>query len=360
MILKVQDVKTLKEFIYFPKTLYANSKEFCHPIYSSLIKELKHEVLKTNNYTALLYKENGKILARIMYTVTFNNKLNKNVCYFSFFDAVNDINAVKQLFSYLENDVKEKTNYIEGTFSPYDPDTRRGVLIKGYDEPHTLFTSYNYSYYGKLLEALNYTKAYDTFTIKVKPTAEIYSKIERIAKLSQKKYGVEVKSFSYKNLKKDLSDVHKIMSEATTELNYQEAPSFALIYKSFKSLRFFINPKLVKIARINGEPVGFSFTILDYNEVLSKTNGKINLFTFFKNKNKITRCRGMLQYVIPKYQMKGTLAQLINETYSDMNKLGITYFEGGTILEENTSSYMPYVNLGGEISKIYRIYKKEL
>ena len=189
-----------------------------------------------------------------------------------------------------------------------------------------------------------------------------FSKVERIASLTEKRYGVTVSDLNYKNIDSDLKAVHDILSVATTDLNYQDSPSMDLIKNVLKSLKFFIVPSLVKIAREKetGLPVGFSLTIPDFNEVLKKTNGKVNIFKFLYYKRKIKRCRGMLQYVIPKYQNKGTIAQLFYETGKTMKTLKLDYFEGGTIMENNPSSWKPFVNLGGEISKIYRIYGKEI
>lgn len=362
MIIKVTNLKTLKKFVYFPKELYKNCEEFSPPIYSTLIKELKNEVLLSKKYTALLYVKNNKVLGRILYTVSRSKHQNKDIGYFSFFDFYNDIEIVKSLTKYMEEDLKGKIDYIEGTFTPYDPDTRRGILVKGFNEPHTFLTTYNYSYYSTLLENCGFYKAYDTYTLKVPNFELIFPKIERIALFSQKRYDITVSNLNYSNVEADLKAVHEILNVATNDLNYQDAPSMELIKSTLKSLKFFINPNLIKIAREEKTnlPVGFSLTLPDFNEIFKITNGKINLIKFLYYKRKIKKCRGILQYVIPKYQNKGAIAQLFYETGKSMKELNIDYFEGGTIMENNPSSWKPFINLGGEISKIYRIYGKEI
>ena len=224
-----------------------------------------------------------------------------------------------------------------------------------------LFVLGGYNYYPTILESIGLTKAYDTYSVEVNLDGPILDKVKRIAALSAKKYNVRIDNFSYKNLEKDLSDVHNVLTKATNEFIYQDAPSMDLIRKTLKSLKFFIEPKLVKIARDeNGEAIGFSLTLIDVNEIIKKTNGKINPIKFLLQKKKAKRCRGMLQYVIPKYQNKGTIAQLFYETQKTMRELKIEHFEAGTIMENNSSSWQPFVNLGGEISKIFRIYGKEI
>ena len=361
-IIKCEKLKDLKRFIYFTNTLYKDCVNFVPPIYSSLIKELKVEVLKNKTYTALLCVEGDKVLGRILYTISDSKKRNAKIGYFSFFDLHNNQEVANTLLSKMEDDLKGKVTYIEGPFTPYDPDTRRGVLVKGFDKKHTFLTSYNFSYYSELLTNYGYNKAYDTFALEVPLTDSLKNKVERIASISQKRYNIEVKNFSYKEKRRDLQAIHDILKEATNELNYQDAPNMEMINSVFKSLKFFIEPSLVKIAwdRNLNTPIGFSLTILDYNEYFKITKGKINVYKFFKLKKSINGVRGILQYVIPKYQNKGALAQIFNETRISMENLNLNYFEGGTIMEDNPYSYQPFINLGGEISRIFRIYGKEI
>ncbi len=362
MIVKVLDKSQLKKFIYYPKDLYKDSKYFVCPIFSALLKELTHEVLNTNKYTALLCYNDNKLVGRLMYTIDVSKQKGKDIGYFSFFDCVNNIDVAKELFNCMEEDLKGKVDYIEGTFSPYEPDTRRGILVKGFNEPHTMLTSYNYEYYPLLIEKMGYTKAYDTYTLKVDVNTDRLEKIERIANISKTRYGIRIDNLNKKKIDKDIEDVHKIFMEATTEINYQEAPSIETIKGFLNSFSFFIEPTLIKIAREKdtNRPVGFCLVLPDANQIFDKTKGKIKPLTFLRLKKKITRARGMLQYVIPEYQTKGTLAQLFWEIKKSVTKLHINYFEGGTILEENPSSWQPFVNMGGEISKIYRLYGKEI
>jgi hypothetical protein len=68
----------------------------------------------------------------------------------------------------------------------------------------------------------------------------------------------------------------------------------------------------------------------------------------------------MMQYVIPKYQSTGLIGYMYNEIYKNFKKMGITRFEAGTIMEENLKSISVWDKFGGEVTKIYRIYGKEI
>ena len=177
----------------------------------------------------------------------------------------------------------------------------------------------------------------------------------------RKRFDIKVDSLDYSRFDRDVADVAKIFASATTEINYREAPSVETIGRLAKKMRLFINPDLIKIARDkNGEPIGFCMCLPDFNQLIRKTGGKLKPLTFIFGKKKITAARGMLQYVIPEYQGKGIIGVLFEEIYRSFEKYGITEFEGGTIMEDNKKSIGVLEKFGGKITKVYRLYKKEL
>lgn len=363
MIRKVESFKELKKFIFFIKDLYGKDTLQVYPIFYALKKELKREVLIKKRYTAILCLQNNKIAGRLLYTVDKSKNEKRDICYYSFFDCIDDISVAKELFSYMENDMKGKAiDYFEGTYTPYDPDTRRGVLVKGFDMPPTIFTSYNYEYYQRLIEACGYEKAYDTYSLELNLHEKNKQTLQELSAKIGMKFDISVDSLDFKNFDRDIEDVGKILNAATDELVYQEAPSVELIRKTAKSMKLFLNPNLVKIAREKktGRPVGFCLVLPDFNEILKETGGKIRPLKFVFGKKKITSARGTMQYIIPEYQGAGVIALIFNEMYNSFEKEGIKYFEGGTILEHNQRSWKVLQRFGGEIVKIYRIYGKKV
>ncbi len=362
MIKEVTDKKTLRKFAYFVRDLYSADNNFACPIFYSVKKELYSEVLVKKRSSAAVCLRDGKVAGRILFGVGDSKQRGEKIGYFSYFDFVEDFSVARELVEYMISRLRGKVTYVEGTFSPFDPDTRRGILVKGFTEPHTIFTSYNYSYYGEFLEKLGFSKAYDTFTVRVDMSPKAYETLSVLAERSSAGKDVTVDDLNLKDVDGEVEAVHRIFEEATFALNYQEAPSVSLIRSVFRSMKAFIDPSLVKIARERetGRPIGFCLVLKDYNEILRKTKGKIKPFTFLFMRNKIKGARGILQYVVPEYQGKGLICMLYKSLYDAMRKKGITYFEGGTIMEDNAASWKSMVRLGGEVSKVYRIYGKEI
>ncbi len=363
MIVKVNNKRDLKRFIYFVRDLYKDDPHYIYPLFFVLKKELKEQVLLTKTYTAILSVDSDKVQGRLLYTMEYNNKLNKKVCYFSYFDAIDSVAVAKELFDQMEKDMREnKVFYSEGTFTPYDPDNRRGILVDGFDSDPVIFTSYNYPYYGKLLEECGYGKVHDTFSVKPVFNEEYRIRLERFAEFFDKRFSVRVDYIDMNNIDKEIADIHQILEEATHDIIYQEAPSIDLIRDVAVNLKSFLNPRIIRIAREEETnlPIGFCFCLEDYNQVFKATKGKLNIIKFLIARRKINRARGMMQYVVPKYQNSGLIVYIYQKIYDEFKIMGINDFEAGTMMEDNFKSVRSFFKFGGAINKTYRIYGKEL
>jgi RimJ/RimL family protein N-acetyltransferase len=362
MVKEVTNKKQLHEFIYFIKELYKDDPYYVFPIFYAQKKELNEIVLKEKTYKALLTYQNDKVVGRLLYTYDYSKKQGKDICYYSYFDIINDYSVLEELFQYMENDMKEHNiDYSEGTFSPFDPDTRRGVMIKGFDSDPSIFTSYNYPYYGELLERYGYTKAIDTVLLDAYVDDSSKKKLNTFSKFFLRSHDVDIDSLNFKDLDKDLKDIEQILQVATNEIIYQDAPTMDMIENAARQMKAFINPKLVKIAREkNGKPIGFCLVMPDFNQVFKKTKGRIRPLKMLYLKRKITKARGQMQYIVPEYQNTGLIGHMFKVIFDDLVEEGITAFEAGTMMENNPKPINAFKKFGGEITKIYRLYGKEL
>jgi hypothetical protein len=363
MIIEVQNKYHLNQFVYFIQRLYKDYPHYVFPIFKSQMRELKEEVLISKRYTAILSSHNGEIVGRLLFTFQFSEKHQKNICYFSFFDVIDDLSVAKELFDYMDKTMLSAgIYYSEGTFSPYDPDTRRGILIDGFEDDPMLLTSYNAPYYSHLIEKIGFQKAYDTHSITADFTPDNEKRLNALASFFDRHYDIRVDDLNMKKLDHEIHDIHKILLIATTDLNYQEAPSIEMIEKVARNMKMLINPKLIKIARENktNEPIGFCLILPDFNQILKLTQGKLKPIVFLKNRGKINRARATMQYIIPKYQSTGLIGYMYKYVFESFKSMGITYFEGGTILEDNLKSLHAFDKFGGRIIKTFRIYGKEI
>jgi hypothetical protein len=356
MIVRVDNKKQLKKFIYFVKELYKNEENYVFPFFSIQKKELTKYVLKEKTYYALMYIENNKVLGRILYTFREdNNKVKK--CYFSSFDFYNNLEVAKKLIDEMQIHAKNNNCYkLEGPYCPYDPDTRRGVLTNNFSKLPSVFLTYNYPYYCTIYEKLGFYKVIDTLSFKIDLNEKVYKKIKLFNKLSTN--NIEISCLNRKDIKNEIKAVTDVMREASTQMNYTDAPSYKMVESIFKSMKFLLEDEFIIIAREkeSKKAVGIVICIPELNQVFCKLKGKLNIISYLKHKKNINKVRGWLQYVIPKYQKTPLLASMFGLLGDGLQKRNIIEFEGGTIVEENINSFKVFEHFGGVKDKIYRIY----
>lgn len=364
MIEIVRTRRELKRFVLFTKSHYQDAPLYVQPFFGTLIKELKPLVLRQKTYTAIVHKdEQGVLDGRLLYTFSKHQKHEGLVCFFSYFEAVDDQAVADEMFAHMEEAMKEKgVLHAEGTFAPYDPDTRRGVLVEGFEWEPTIFTSYHKPYYKALFERAGFQKAYDTVSIGTTANERVIRTAEALGNLAMRRFGGRIDPIDLKHPDKDIEAIHEILKEATTEANYQNAPSIEMIRSVAKEMGPFLEKDLILIAREKdtNRPVGFTMCLPDYNQLFKGMNGRLYLLRFLWGKRRITRVRGMLQYVVPAYQGTGLLGALYARIYQYFPKHGIVDFEAGTILEDNLPSLTAFSRFGLTTRKIYRIYGKDL
>ena len=359
--------KHLREFINLPDKLYFNDDKYVPYMRADLKKTLTKLIVADKTYVGLLAVNNGKPVARVLFTVAKNKQLNNvNCAFFSMFECVNDQPTCNALMDELTQLAKQRgAEYICGTYFPYDQDNRRGILAQGFERAPLIFTSYNKTYYASLLENYGMVKQADTYEYMLDLDKVDYGRLAKIEEYSEKKFGFRVDKVDFNNLDRDIRDVQFVMEKATNEIIYQDAPDIAALQSIVKSWKKYLVADYILIARKNDDnsPIGVVVALPDFFEVFKKMNGKTDLkglIAFTKAKKKIKSARAILQYVLPQYQKCGVTIALYNKMGQAFARNKVEYVELGTIMENNVSSNSAITAIGGKIARIYRIYEKRI
>jgi GNAT superfamily N-acetyltransferase len=363
MVVKVTSRREIGRFVRFGIDLYADDPHFIPPILAVFAGELRREILRRRTGVGLLYLDGGRVLGRLFYSFSHDAKNGRDVCYFAHFESVEDDLVASELFAAMEADMRARgVVHAEGSYAPYDPDTRRGILVEGFDDDPAFLLSYNKPYYGPMLERLGFAAVTETVAFSGIDNETSRRALKALGARFDARHGVDIDPLEFRHLDRDIADVHRILLAATTEINYREAPSLAMIAGVAKQLRFFLDPRFVLIARRHddGEPLGFVLVIPDFNEILKTTKGRIRPLVFLFGKRRITRVRAMMQYVVPAWQNTGLVFRLYEGIEQRMHERGIVRLEGGTIVRENFKSFSSFVKLGCRLTKTMRLYGKDL
>lgn len=372
LIIKEANTKKLwNEFINFQYDLYKNENNFV-PLLKSEVKKIvypdKNVLWKKGVHKLFLVYKNNKVVGRIAAGINneLNNKKGFKEGYITLFESINDYEVAKLLFDeslkYLK---KSGMNLVRGPISPTNGDEYRGCLIEGHEYPPVFLNIYNMKYYQSFFENYGFKKYIDLYAYRYDISKIDFERYLKILKYAKKKYAFEIYPINMKNLEKDLYDIKTIVEKAMPE-QWPDLipPDISEIKKMAKELKPFVVPEYVLIARNEkGEPIGFNLSMLDFNQVLKKLNGKLfpwNIFKVLKYRKKIDTGRSFVMFVIPEYRKKGVSHSLYIQLFYNGYKNGLKYAEGSTIGETNYPMRRDAEKLGGIKYKTYRIYELKI
>ena len=172
-----------------------------------------------------------------------------------------------------------------------------------------------------------------------------------------------------KNLQEDLEIMRTLFNDAWAN-NWGFVP---FTQEEFEELgRFFkylLPEESVRIAEVDGEPAAFMVGLPNLNEAIRHCNGRIwplgwlKLLWHIFVKHPVS-ARVILMGVSRRYQSSMLSAGLAYRLISELRDSGVRYgsreIELSWILEDNTAIREIIENVGGKVSKVYRIYGRDL
>jgi hypothetical protein len=236
-----------------------------------------------------------------------------------------------------------------------------GLLIEGFDSPPRLMMPYNPTYYSSLLEDFGLKKARELYAYWLEKKSFQGKRLNRITeRILKKEPRLWVRPMDLHRFDEELKIVKEIYNQAWSRnwgfvpMREEEIDDMA------KDLRPLVVPDLVLFAYWDREPVGFTVSLPDYNEVLKHLNGNVGLLgtlKFLYYSRKIKTLRVMLLGVKHAFQKRGLEGLLYVETFKNGIKKGYENAECSWILEDNILMQRGLEAMGGKQYKTYRIYE---
>jgi hypothetical protein len=367
---KVTDKRGLKKFIHLPWKVYNNSSHWVPPLLQEMhfILGSKNPFFQHAESSYFLAYKNGNVVGRIA-SIVDNNYIdfhNERTGFFGFFECLPDMtDAAEGLLHSAALWLKDRN--METMQGPMNPSTNDecGFLLEGFDSSPMIMMPYTPSYYLDYMEHCGLGKAKDLFAY-IMSIDELVSK-NRLEKLSSKIMkrtpGLKIRHADMSNFAGELEVVKDIYNSAWSK-NWGFVPmTDEEINSMAKRLKPLLVPELLIIAEIDGDPAAFLMVVPDYNQVLSKLNGRLLPLGFLKflwYSRKITDLRGMTLGVKEKYRKKGIEGLLYLETFRTGLRKGYKRGEMSWILEDNILMQRGCELMGGKLYKKYRVFEKNI
>ena len=348
-IKRITENKDYVAFVKFPFELYNNNPYWVPPIINEEVETIDRKinpVYQNSSARFFLAFEKGIIVGRIAAIVNWIEikEIKKNKVRFGWFDVIDDITVSKLLLEQVVCFGKEnKLDHIEGPvgFSNLD---KAGLLTKGFEEPSTMITIYNYPYYATHLKELGFSllAQWVEYEIKITNFEDSPEKVKRFSSVIMERFNLNVLDF--KNKKEIIPYVDQMFN--LLDETYNKLQTFVPIQnyqiEHYKKRYFkYVHKDFIKcVVDKNNRLIAFTITMPSFTRALQRINGKVTLFNIYNLLKAMwfnNRASFYLIGVHPDYQNKGITAIIFNEIQKAFNKHNITIVETNPELKENTA-----------------------
>ena len=351
-------------FIKFPWKVYAGIPQWVPPLLldrKKLLDRRKNPFYAHAEMELFLAERDGEVVGRIGAIINHNhNREHKeNIGFFGFFECFNEPAVAKALLDRAVAWLKERG--VDGVRGPASPSVNDeyGLLVEGFDKPPAILMAYNPPYYQELIEGYGFKKARDLYAYYVHSDKVLQGRLVRVSEGLKQRDGLVFRPMNMKKFDNEVSIIRELYNRGW-EGNWGEVPMTGEEFRfAAADLKAIVNPNLVIIAEVKGNPVGFGMSLPDLNMVLKDNKGGylipglIRLLLFRK---RIDFIRIVILGVLPEYRNSGIGAVLFYETARRAVANGYPHGEASWVLEDNVMMNRGAKLLNADRYKTYRVY----
>lgn len=369
-IIPVTGIRSLKQFVSFPYSLYAGNPFWVPPLRFEELQTLRWDKNPAFEFCEAKYWlafKDGRVAGRIagILNSTYNETWGKKTLRFGYLEFIDDHRVSEALLRTVENWAKEKgVESVVGPlgFSDLDPE---GMLVEGFEELGNMTTIYNFSYYPIHLEKHGYQKDVDWLEFEVRVPTGIHEKLKRLADVVARKNNLKVLQVRRrKELLPYAKEIFHLLNESYQGL-------YGVVPLTEKQIDMFINRylKLIRHDYISvildreGQVAAFGITLPSLAKALQKAWGRLFPFGFIhllRALRKNDTVEMLLIAVRPDLQGKGVNALLMHEFNKIYIRHNILKAETNPELETNSKVQAQWKFFDTRQHKRRRCYVKHI
>lgn len=242
-----------------------------------------------------------------------------------------------------------------------------GLLVEGFDTPPSLLMGHDQPWLGPGIERLGYAKAKDLVAYRMNVKGGLMERLRKLAERNSE--GVVVRSIDMRRYREEIALIASIFNDAWVD-NWGFTPlTDAEITAMGNEMKPILDPGLVKIAELRGEPVAFIVLLPNVNAWIADLGGRLLPFGWLKLlwRLKFAPMRtGRVPLMGVRRKHSGSLLgktlplKLIYALQPRGLARGLEELELGWLLEDNMPVRRVVEMVGGRQVKTYRVYEKRL
>jgi len=371
-IREVSGKKALDTFIRVPWSIYKDDPNWVPPLLAERKGALSpgHPYFKHASWQAWIAYKDGKPVGRISAQIDqlHQQRYNSQMGFFGLIEAPDDDDVFKALFETAENWLREQgMQQVTGPFN-LGINQEIGVLVEGFDTPPYIMMGHSPPYYDAAIKRCGYQLAQDLLAYEIDNNTLTIPRVMQ-ALIDRSASRVNVRSLRHSEKKAELEIMRDIFNDAW-ENNWNFVPFTQDEFKAVgKELLMLLPTDFIQIAEIDGQAASFVVLLPNINEAIADLDGRLFPFGWAKLlwRLKVSfpkTARVALMGVRKKYQntrFGPALAYMVIKAAMDAGTAkGLQRAEMSWVLDHNHATRNIIESIGGEITKRYRMYEKDL
>ena len=371
-IRRVTDSSDLKAFIEVPWSIYRDDPNWVPPLKFERKEAFseKNPFFEHAHWQAWLAYLNGVPVGRISAQIDslYLERHDPHTGFFGLIEALDVAEVFAALFSTAEAWLKEQG--MTTALGPFNLGINQevGCLVEGFDSPPSVMMGHARPYYGQQIEKLGYSKAQDMLAYDMdRESFAMPAIVQRLLKRLEKQ--IRVRTIDRRNTAADLETMRNIFNDAWSD-NWGFVPFTSSEFAAIgKELLMIVPTDFIHIADLDGKPAAFIVLIPNLNEAIADLDGSLFPFAWAKLLWRLKvrlpiSGRIALMGVRQEFQhtrLGPTLAfSVMRALHGPIISRGLMRVEASWILEQNQGMRNIMEQVGGVVTKRYRMYKKTL
>jgi hypothetical protein len=316
-LIEVTDRKTAGMFLDTARVIYRNDDTWVCPLdkhINGVFDPSVNPYFKHGTATRwVLTGDDNSLIGRIAAFIDFNiaKSYDQPTGGIGFFECIDDDIAAGMLFDTAREWLRERgMEAMDGPINFGETDKYWGLLVEGFTHP-SFEIAYNPPYYRGLFERYGFRTWFKQEGFHYDLTKPLDERFRKIAQWVADKPGYEFRHFTWKEQDRFIADFAEVFNEAWASFKANFEPLEPDYIKStLKKAKAILDEEFIWLAYFEGKPIAIYLQFPDLNQILKHLNGKLDLFSmlkflWLKKRNTMTRARGMLMGVIPRFQKLG-------------------------------------------------------
>jgi hypothetical protein len=290
-----------RRWALLPERLHANKPGYVPALRSTTLAAMNHRRNPFHRHAHIshfLAVRDGVDVGRVSTTVhpAYNERHGTSAGFFGFLDAVDDPEVYAALLDAAGNEVaRHGVSTLTGPYNYWSGD-QFGVLLEEHDRPTAVFQTWNPAEVAGHLARCGFTardemRGYEISTAQRSAArTEVLDRADRISRT----LGLVSRPMNRRRIKRDEGLIRDMFASSFASSAEVLPYPDDVFDDMFGQLRPLLDLDLVRFVERRGEPVGFSLTVPDLNELLAVWQGRITPIEMARLRGRLSRVSGVV------------------------------------------------------------------